>query len=129
MKLEIMEKIKSWEIITKNGKYLNKQWLKIANENHLNLKINGLPSISKFEIKSNNFQAYKTFITQEMLKTGFLASNSVYLSIFHEKKVLDRYLDKLNDLFRIIKKCENKEKDIKDLLSYPISKKPFKRLN
>jgi glutamate-1-semialdehyde 2,1-aminomutase len=127
--LEIMEKIKSWEIITKNGKYLNKQWLKIANENHLNLKINGLPSISKFEIKSNNFQAYKTFITQEMLKTGFLASNSVYLSIFHEKKVLDRYLDKLNDLFRIIKKCENKEKDIKDLLSYPISKKPFKRLN
>ena len=127
--LEIMEKIKSWEIITKNGKYLNKQWLKIANENHLNLKINGLPSISKFEIKSDNFQAYKTFITQEMLKTGFLASNSVYLSIFHEKKVLDRYLDKLNDLFRIIKKCENKEKDIKDLLSYPISKKPFKRLN
>jgi len=127
--LEIMEKLESWKIITKTGKYLNKQWLKIANENHLNLKINGLPSISKFEIKSNDFQAYKTFITQEMLKAGFLASNSVYLSIYHEKKILDSYLDKLNDLFRIIKKCENKEKDINKLLSYPISKKPFKRLN
>ena len=127
--LDIMEKLKSWEIITKKGNFLNKQWLKIAKENNLNLEINGLPSISKFMIKSENFQAYKTFITQEMLKEGFLASNSVYLSVYHERKILDSYLDKLNDLFKIIKKCENKEKDIKDLLSFPISKKPFKRLN
>jgi len=32
-------------------------------------------------------------------------------------------------LFKIIKKCENEEKNIMDLLSYPIAKKPFKRLN
>jgi glutamate-1-semialdehyde 2,1-aminomutase len=127
--IEIMEKLKSWEIITKTGKYLNNKWLKIAKENDLELIINGLPSISKFEIKSKDFQAYKTFITQEMLKKGFLASNSVYLSIYHEKKVLDSYLDKLNDLFKVIKKCENKEENILELLSYPISKKPFKRLN
>ena len=127
--LEIMEKLKSWEVITKSGQYLNKQWLKIANENNLKIKINGLPSISKFEIQSINAQAYKTFITQEMLKKGFLASSSVYLSVYHEKKVLNNYLDKLNDLFKIIKKCENEEKNIMDLLSYPISKKPFERLN
>ena len=127
--LEIMEKLKSWEIITRMGKYLNKKWLKIANENNLDIKINGLPSISKFEIQSKNAQAYKTFITQEMLKKGFLASSSVYLSVYHEKKVLNNYLDKLNDLFKIIKKCENEEKNIMDLLSYPIAKKPFKRLN
>ena len=64
-----------------------------------------------------------------MLKKGFLASSSVYLSVYHEKKVLNNYLDKLNDLFKIIKKCENEEKNIMDLLSYPISKKPFERLN
>ena len=127
--LEIMEKLKSWEIITRMGKYLNKKWHKIANENNLDIKINGLPSISKFEIQSINAQAYKTFITQEMLKKGFLASSSVYLSVYHEKKVLNNYLDKLNDLFKIIKKCENEEKNIMDLLSYPISKKPFERLN
>ena len=64
-----------------------------------------------------------------MLKKDFLASSSVYLSVYHEKKVLNNYLDKLNDLFKIIKKCENEEKNIMDLLSYPIAKKPFKRLN
>jgi len=127
--LKIMERLSSWEIITNTGKYLNKQWLKIANENSLNIEINGLPSISKFQIKSKDFQAYKTFISQEMLKKGFLASNTVYLSIFHSKKILDSYLDNLNDIFRIIKKCEQKEKDILNLLNHPISKKPFARLN
>ena len=127
--LEIMEKLKSWEIITKKGKYLNKQWLKIANENNLKIKINGLPSISKFEIKSQNFQSYKTYITQEMLKKGFLASNSVYLSVYHDKKVLDNYLDSLNNIFKDIKRCEQKEKNIDSLLNFPVSIKPFKRLN
>tara|TARA_A100001234_G_scaffold221482_1_gene237838 strand:+ start:1701 stop:3746 length:2046 start_codon:yes stop_codon:yes gene_type:complete len=127
--LEIMEKLKSWEIITKTGKYLNKQWLKIANENNLKININGLPSISKFEIKSQNFQSYKTYITQEMLKKGFLASNSVYLSVYHDKKVLDNYLDNLNNIFKDIKKCEQKEKNIDSLLNFPVSIKPFKRLN
>ena len=127
--LEIMEKLKSWEIITKTGKYLNKQWLKIANENNLKININGLPSISKFEIKSQNFQSYKTYITQEMLKKGFLASNSVYLSVYHDKRVLDNYLDNLNNIFKDIKRCEQKEKNIGSLLNFPVSIKPFKRLN
>ena len=127
--LEIMEKLKSWEIITKTGKYLNKQWSKIANENNLKININGLPSISKFEIKSQNFQSYKTYITQEMLKKGFLASNSVYLSVYHDKKVLDNYLDNLNNIFKDIKRCEQKEKNIDNLLNFPVSIKPFKRLN
>lgn len=127
--LEIMEREKSWEVITKNGEYLNRQWTKIAKENKLILEISGLPSISKFQIKSPNFQAYKTFISQEMLKRGYLASTSVYLSIFHNKKNLDKYLENLNDIFKIIKKCEDNEENIYNLLSNPISKKMFARLN
>ena len=127
--LEIMEREKSWEVITKNGEYLNRQWTKIAKENKLTLEISGLPSISKFQIKSPNFQAYKTFISQEMLKRGYLASTSVYLSIFHNKKNLDKYLENLNDILKIIKKCEDNEENIYNLLSNPISKKMFARLN
>jgi len=127
--LEIMEREKSWEIITKNGKYLNKQWIKIAKENKIKIEINGLPSISKFQIKSKNFQAYKTLISQEMLKKGYLASNSVYLSIFHNKKNLDDYLDNLNNIFKIIKKCEENEENILNILTSPIARKLFTRLN
>ena len=110
--LEIMEKVKSWEKITKMGNYLNNQWKKIAKENNLNIKIEGLPAISKFTIKSNNFNAYKTFITQEMLKKKFLASNTVYLSIYHDKKIINEYLSILNDLFGVIKKCESGNENI-----------------
>ena len=127
--LELMEKIKSWKIITDHGKYLNKQWVKISKENKLQIEINGLPSISKFIIKSNNAQAYKTYISQEMLKRGFLASNSVYMSVCHKKNVLDRYLDHLNSIFKTIRECENDQKDILRLLDTPVSKKPFMRLN
>ena len=127
--LEVMEKEKSWEKITKFGKYLNNQWLKITKENKLQIKVEGLPAISKFVILSKNFDAYKTFITQEMLKKNILASNSVYLSIYHSKKIIDEYLDILNDLFKIISKCESGEENIHDKLEGPIAKKPFERLN
>ncbi len=127
--LEIMEKVKSWEKITKMGNYLNNQWKKIAKENNLNIKIEGLPAISKFTIKSNNFNAYKTFITQEMLKKKFLASNTVYLSIYHDKKIINEYLSILNDLFGVIKKCESGNENIFKKLEGPVAKKPFERLN
>ena len=84
--LEIMEKNKSWNIITNLGKYVNKQWIKIAENNKLRINVEGLPSISRFSIDCNNFDAYKTYISQEMLKHNILASNIFYLSIYHEKK-------------------------------------------
>ena len=127
--LEIMEKMKSWKIITENGIYLNNKWKKIAKENKLKIDIYGLASISKFEIISDNFMLYKTYITQQMLKKGFLASNSVYLSIYHNKRVLNNYLDNLNDIFYLLNKCEKNEKTISELLKFPVVKSPFKRLN
>ena len=127
--LEIMEKTKSWEKITKMGNYLNDQWRKIAKENNVKIKIEGLPAISKFIIESNNYNAYKTFITQEMLKKKFLASTTVYLSIYHDKKVIDDYIDILSRLFQIINKCESENEDIFKRLESPIAKKPFERLN
>ena len=53
----------------------------------------------------------------------------ILILCFFYKKILNNYLDKLNDLFKVIKQCEEKEKNIFDLLSYPVSKKPFERLN
>jgi len=127
--LEIMEKDKSWEKITKLGKYLNSEWLKIAKVNKLSIKIEGLPAISKFTIIGKNFNAYKTYITQEMLKKNILASNIIYLSIYHDKKILNQYLDILNDLFKEINKFENDKEDIFSKIEGPMAKKPFERLN
>ena len=41
-----------------------------------------------FEINSDQFQEYKTYITQEMLKNNILATNSIYVSIKHNERNL-----------------------------------------
>ncbi len=126
--LEVMEKEKSWEIVTEKGNLLRKEWKKIAEKNGLKIKLNGLPALSGFSIQSPNNIAYKTLITQEMLKRGFLASTSCYLSVPHSKDIIESYLDNLDEVFSIIASCEN-GKSINSLLEGSICHDGFKRLN
>ena len=128
--LEVMKEIKSWNIITKKGKELRKGIQLIAKKNKLDISFIGLPSLTSFIInsKKNLFFEYKTLITQEMLKQGYLASNSIYLSVAHSDRILNSYLDNLNLVFKIIKNCEDGD-DIKGYLKYPVSHKGFQRLN
>ena len=125
-----MKEIKSWNIITKKGKKLRKGIQLIAQKNKLDISFIGLPSLTSFIInsKKNLFFEYKTLITQEMLKKGYLASNSIYLSVAHTDQILNSYLDNLNLVFKKIKKCEDGD-DIKEYLKYPVSHKGFQRLN
>ena len=76
--LEEMEKINSWKIITSTGNQIRKSWQKIAKRNNLDIEISGIPALSSFSIRSNNWIKYKTFITQEMLKSNILASNAIF---------------------------------------------------
>jgi glutamate-1-semialdehyde 2,1-aminomutase len=126
--LELMEAIKSWEIITKQGNRVRKGWDKIAKENNIEISISGLPSLSTFTFNSKNHQIYKTFITQEMLKINYLASNSIYTCIDHSDEIIDKYLYELNKIFGVISKAE-KNKDTTTLLDGPISHSGFSRLN
>ena len=82
-----------------------------------------------FEFLSKNNMKYKTFITQEMLRNNFLASNTIYVCTLHNNKLINRYFEILNKIFLIIKKCENEELKIDDLLLSPVSHSGFKRLN
>ena len=74
----------------------------IAKSNDLDIEVFGLPAINKYRLITNHdFIKYKTFITQEMLKKGFLA-NSVYVSMSHTKNTVNKYLSHLDEIFRII---------------------------
>jgi glutamate-1-semialdehyde aminotransferase len=130
--LEVMERIQSWDIITAKGNKMRDGWNKIAENNNLKINISGIPSLSFYNIITNNsedFLKYKTFITQEMLKSGFLASNNFYASIAHSDLNMENYLDKLYPIFKIIKKCEDGYLKIDSLLEGPVCHAGFKRLN
>ena len=127
--LEIMEREKSWEQITKTGRDIQENWKYIAENNKLEISTSGLPSISGFTIVSSDSQKYKTFITQEMLKINILSSNLVFVSTEHNNKIIEKYIIELDKIFSIIKGCENKEDDINELLEWPICHSGFRRLN
>jgi glutamate-1-semialdehyde 2,1-aminomutase len=127
--LKVMEDINSWEIITSKGKKVQQGWKSLALSNGLEIDVAGIPALSTYSFKSEHALSYKTLITQEMLKKNILASTNFYASIAHEDEYIDRYFDELDKVFSLIKKCENHDIKIENLLEGPICHSGFKRLN
>ena len=127
--LKEMKKIKSWEIITKKGEIIRNGWLKLAKSYNLEIEISGLLPISTYIFKSNNNLKYKTLITQEMLKKGFLASTNFYACTEHDQKYINSYFSALDEVYSIISKCERGLIEIDDLLEGPVCHSGFSRLN
>ncbi len=126
--LEVMEKYKTWNYITSLGKYVKYNWKKLAKKHKIDIKVNGIDALCSFIFLSSNHQAYKTFITQEMLKHKILATTTIYISISHSKQKLKTYFLILDRLFKIISKCERGD-DIFRYLETDIAESNFARLN
>lgn len=126
--LEIMEKERSWESITRVGSSINRRWEKLASKFNLPLEISGLPALTSFNIPSPNWQIYKTVITQEMLGRGFLATNTVYACTEHTPDLIDQYFEHLEPIFSLIAECEA-GRPAEPLLKGPVSHTGFRRLN
>ncbi len=126
--LEIMENIKSWKIITKMGFYVRQKIKFLSKKHNIKIKIWGLPAMTGYTIEGDNKNYLKTYITQEMLKKGFITGNCIYLSISHNKKILNKYFSILDKILMKIKQ-RRKLNNIKKLLDGPVSHATFRRLN
>ena len=127
--LKVMEETKSWEVITNIGNKMRQGWQKLADDHNLEIEISGIPSLSTYSFKSNKSLEYKTFIAQEMLKKGYLASTNFYASTAHNEDNLNLYFEALNDVYSDISACEKGNKKIEYLLKGPVCHSGFKRLN
>jgi glutamate-1-semialdehyde 2,1-aminomutase len=126
--LDVMEQAKSWEVITKTGENIRRRWQELAAKHGLDLDHWGLPALTGFSFKGDNALAYKTLVTQEMLKKGYLAGNSVYVCTEHTPDVVDGYFDALDPVFALVRECQD-GRDFTKLLDGPICHAGFKRLN
>ncbi len=125
--LEIMEKEKSWKNITQKGERIMKGWKKLARVHNVEITTFGIPALASFQFKNKNAE-YKTLISQEMLKKGFLAATSIYVCVEHTTQIIEKYFEELYKVFKIIGDCE-KGADINQFLKSPICKTTFDRLN
>ena len=126
--LEVMERERSWEKVSNIGEYMKKRWAEAANICGVNIVQSGLPALASFNFPSENNLAYKTLIVKEMLKFGYLASNSFYACTCHTHDMIDEFVDKLLPTFKLIKKCEDGE-DINSYLKTAVCHSGFTRLN
>ena len=127
--LEIMNKMKSWEIITSTGIKVRKGWQELADKYNIPIKLSAIPAVSSYKFLSNNHNYYKTLITQELLKKNILASTHFYACTEHKQSHIDFYLENLDKIFYIISKSENDDLDIKKLIDNKVCHSGFTRLN
>lgn len=126
--LQVMERERSWNQITATGLRLRSGWQTLADDHGLAISHSGLPAFAGFTFKSLKSLEYKTLLTQEMLKKGYLASTVCFSSLAHTSDVLDIYLEALDPVFALIAECEA-GRDVEDLLQGPVCHDGFKRLN
>ena len=126
--LSIMSQTESYNYITNIGIEVKSRWQALADKKGIKIQQNGIPALASFNFLSENNLAYKTLITQEMLKKGYLASNTFYASTAHNIEILDEYFHFLEPIFDLVCDCES-GRDINILLNGPICHSGFKRLN
>ena len=126
--LEVMDQTKSWEKISVTGEKIKSRWTEIASQHEIEINIGGISALPTFTFSSQSHLAYKTLITQEMLKKNFIANTSIYVCIEHSDKLIDDYMGELEKIFIQIKDCEE-GRDINDLLDGPVCHSGFQRLN
>lgn len=126
--LEVMEREKSWEMITQIGSGVSNKWKILADKYDLSICTWGIPALSGFSFSTSNALSYKTLITQEMLKKGYLAGNAFYACTEHKQDLVNGYFVALDSIFETIKHCEE-GLDINTLLEGPLCHSGFKRLN
>ena len=117
------ERLKVFKKINYNGKMIKNIWSNLSKKNNVPIKVMGTNGIPLFEFCINHAKN-KTFLTQEMLKNNILATNMVYVNIFHNKKNIKRYADILNKVFYDIS-TKNIKKNLKSKVCY----KPINRIN
>lgn len=108
------------------GKDISQGWKKIAQKNGINISILPPNALITFSFNYENAQELKTLYTQEMLKRGYIAGSSVYVSYSHTKEIIETYFESVDEVFNLIREAID-QNNILDLLDGPIAHTGFQR--
>lgn len=126
--LRTMRETQSWEVVSSIGKNVKERWRALAASYSQEILIGGLDALATFNFcAENEHQIKKTFLTQEMLRRGFLASNSFYASTAHTREVLEGYFEALEEVFALMSQFDLYQ--LEEQLLGPVAHSGFRRLN
>lgn len=111
------------------GKKVKKGWEDLSKKHNLKVHVGGIDPLGHFSFEYENPLAFKTYTTQEMLKRGYIASNSFYTTAAHSDQIIDEYLKNIDEVFKDISECVNNGGNIESKLEGPCCQAGFQRLN
>ena len=110
------------------GKIVTEGWKESAKNAELDLKVTGLPSLSKFSFQHPKDLLMKTYFTQEMSDVGFLASGRFYSMFAHTIEMAEKYVKETSRIFSDISSLLSQNK-LESNLRGGVAHDGFKRLN
>ena len=127
--IEKMQRVRLPAHLKKIGRMIGEGWETLAKKHGLKLKVVFTPeALISFSFDyGEESQAIRTLFTQEMLRLGYLASGSVYVSYAHKERDVRAYLRAVDQVFGIIRGAVAK-KHVLQLLRGPVAQIGFKRL-
>ena len=101
--LEIMEKDQTWLKLKKLGDYFKYRFKLILNNHNIKGDIVGTGSLLQFKIDKLSDNELK-ISSNRNVKKNILASNVIYLSVAHNKNLLEKYFFHLDKILLNFKK-------------------------
>lgn len=102
---------------------LRNYWNKNVAKNNLSAQVPEISALSVFNYIYVSNLISKAYLAQKMLKTRILDSDSIYFSLAHSSK----YIEKLQEIFIEVSKFESSSY-LKEFLNGPTCHSKFKRL-
>tara|TARA_B100000767_G_scaffold108865_1_gene104338 strand:+ start:12995 stop:14299 length:1305 start_codon:yes stop_codon:yes gene_type:complete len=95
------------------GKTIRDGLIKSSKKHNIKLSVNKINTVINFNFLYNKREEYlNTLFTELMLKKKFLATNLIYVSYFHKKEIVKKYLNEVDDVFSTISKSLKNKKNI-----------------
>lgn len=128
--LDVMERERSWEYLTRIGDRVARGWEAVAASHGVPLHVTGMAPLPAFLIGvDGQSDAYRTLVSQEMLDAGFLAGGAYYASLAHSEALVDRYLEALDPAISRVARCIAGRESVDGVLAEGSAVVGFGRLN
>lgn len=101
--IEVLTRDKVWEHLNDIGTKIGKIWLEHASKHDIRLSITDCKPLITMKLDYGSLnQAVVTYYIQEMLKRGYLAAPSVYVSKAHTAEGVDKYAQAVDEVFGLL---------------------------
>lgn len=121
------KKLKVGEHLVKIGTLVQKGWKDLGKKHGVGIHVTGIPPLSHWEMAVPGNKLVQTAIVNEMLKKGFLTSQSFYSTYAHRSSDVDRYLNALDGALKKVCPYIN-DSSLNKVYSGPAAHSGFARL-